>query len=49
MLSPTGLIATSLSLPDVGRDMPTKCPDAKTQSGLISEVGAPPEPVMNVF
>ena len=29
--------------------MPTKCPDAKTQSSLISEVSAPPQPVMNVF
>ena len=46
---PTGFIATSLSLPDVGGDMPAKCPDAKTQSSLISEVSAPPKPVMNVF
>ena len=29
--------------------MPTKCPDVKTQSSLISEVSAPPQPVMNVF
>ena len=46
---PTGFIATSLSLPDVGGDMPIKFPDAKTQSSLISEVSAPPKPVMNVF
>ena len=46
---PTGFVATSLSLPDFGRDMPTKCPDAKTQSSLISEVSAPPQPVVNVF
>ena len=46
---PTGFIATSLSLPDVGGHMPIKCPDAKTQSSLISEVSAPPKPVMNVF
>ena len=46
---PTGFIATSLSLPDVGGDMPIKCPDTKTQSSLISEVSAPPKPVMNVF
>ena len=46
---PTGFIATSLSLPDVRGDMPTKCPDVKTQSSLISEVSAPPPPVMNVF
>ena len=39
----------SLSLPDVSGDMPTKCPDAKTQSSLITEVSAPPQPVMNVF
>ena len=39
----------SLSLPDVSEDMPTKCPDAKTQSSLITEVSAPPQPVMNVF
>ena len=46
---PTGFVATSLSLPDVGEDMPTKCPDVKTQSSLISEISAPPQPVMNVF
>ena len=46
---PTGFIATSLSVPDVGGDMPIKCPDTKTQSSLISEVSAPPKPVMNVF
>ena len=47
---PTGFIATSLSLRDVRGDMPTKCcPDVKTQSSLISEVGATPQPVMNVF
>ena len=46
---PTGFIAASLSLPDVGGDMPIKCPDTKTQSSLISEVSAPPKPVMNVF
>ena len=46
---PTGFIATSLSYPDVRGDMPTKCPDVKTQSTLISEVSAPPQPVMNVF
>ena len=40
---PTGFISTSLSLPDVGGDMPIKCPDAKTQSSLISEVSAPPK------
>jgi len=46
---PIGFIATSLSLLDVSGSMPTKCPDAKTQSSLISEVSAPPQPVMNVF
>ena len=46
---PTGFVATSLSLPDVREDMPTKCPDVKTQSSLISEVSALPQPVMNVF
>ena len=29
--------------------MPTECPDVKTQSSLISEVSAPPQPGMNVF
>ena len=46
---PTGFIATSLSLPDVSEDMLIKCPDVKTQSSLISEVSAPPKPVMDVF
>ena len=46
---PTGFVAMSLSLPDVREDMPTKCFDVKTQSSQISEVSAPPQPVMNVF
>ena len=46
---PTGFIAKSLSLPDVGGDMPIKYPDAKIQSSQIGEVSAPPKPVMNVF
>lgn len=48
---PTGFIATSLSLPDVGKDMPIECPDVKTQPSLISKVIAPPKPVteMDVF
>lgn len=46
---PTGFIATSLSLPDVGGDMPIKYPDTKIQSSKISEVSAPPKPVMNFF
>ena len=48
---PTGFIATSLSLPDVGKDMPIECPDVKTQSSLTSKVIAPPKPItkMDVF
>ena len=46
---PTGFVATSLSLPDVREGMPTKSPDVKTQSSLISEVSVTPQPVMNVF
>ena len=46
---PTGFIATSLSLPDVGGDMPIKYPDAGIQSSQISEVSTPSKPVMNVF
>ena len=46
---PTGFIATSLSLPDAGEDMSSTCPDVKTKSSLISEVSAPPKPVMDVF
>ena len=46
---PIGFSAMSLLLLDVRGDMPTKCPDVKTQSSLISEVSAPPQPVMNVF
>ena len=46
---PTGFIATSLSLPDAGEDMPPNCSDVKTTSSLISEVSAPPKPVMDVF
>ena len=46
---PTGFIATSLSLPDAGEDMPPNCSDVKTKSSLISEVSAPPKPVMDVF
>lgn len=45
----TGFIATSLSLPDVGKDLPIECPDVKTQSSLISKVIAPPKAVMDVF
>ena len=37
------------SLPGVGEDIAIKCPDVKTQSSLISEVIAPPEPVIDVF
>ena len=29
--------------------MPTECPDVKTQSSLISEDSAPPQPAMDVF
>lgn len=46
---PTGFIATSMSLPDVGGDMPIKRPDAKTQSSLTSGFKALLKPVMNVF
>ena len=46
---PTGFVPTSLSLPGVREDMPTRCPDVKTQSSLISEVSVLPPPVMNVF
>ena len=46
---PTGFIATSLSLPDVGKVIPIKCPDVRTQSSLINEVSAPSKPVMDVF
>ena len=46
---PTGFIATSLSLPNAGEDMLRNCPDVKTKSSLISEVSAPPKPVMDVF
>ena len=46
---PTGFVATSLSLPDVKGDMSTKRANVKTQSSLISEVSAPPQPVTNVF
>ena len=45
----TGFVAMSLSSPDVRGDMPTKCPDAKTQSSLISEDSTPPQRVMNDF
>ena len=45
----TGFFTTSLATPNVGGDMPTKCPDTKTQTSLISEVSAPPQRVMNVF
>ena len=43
---PTGFIATSLSLPAVSEDMPTKCHNVKTQS---SNIGVPSKPVMDIF
>ena len=39
----------SLSLPDVGEDMPVNCCDTTNQSILISEVSAPQKPHMDVI
>ena len=46
---PTGFVATSLSLPAVSEDMPTKCHNVKTQSSLVGNIGVPSKPVMDIF
>ena len=46
---PTGLIATSLSLPAVSEDMPTQCHNVKTQSSQVGDIGVPSKPVMDMF
>ena len=46
---PTGFIATSLSLPAVSEDMPTKCHNVKTQSSIVGNIGVPSKPDMDIF